>query len=36
MHRSTREASYEKLGFVAEGPVFDEVGMPHQRMVIRL
>ena len=27
---------YEKLGFVAEGPVFDEVGMPHQRMVIRL
>ena len=27
---------YEKLGFGAEGPVFDEVGMPHQRMVIRL
>ncbi len=29
-------AFYEKSGFVAEGPVFDEVGIPHQRMVIRL
>jgi len=29
-------AFYEKPGFVAEGPVFDEVGIPHQRMVIRL
>jgi predicted GNAT family N-acyltransferase len=23
---------YERLGFRAEGPVFDEVGIPHQRM----
>lgn len=23
---------YEKLGFVAEGPVFDDAGMPHRRM----
>ena len=24
---------YARAGFVAEGPVFDEVGIPHQRMV---
>lgn len=24
---------YEKAGFVADGPPFDEVGIPHQRMV---
>ncbi|WP_374337808.1 GNAT family N-acetyltransferase [Methyloversatilis sp.] len=23
---------YERLGFVAEGPVFDEAGLPHRRM----
>jgi ElaA protein len=23
---------YEKLGFVAEGPVFDEAGIPHRKM----
>jgi predicted GNAT family N-acyltransferase len=23
---------YERLGFLAEGPVFDEVGIPHRRM----
>jgi predicted GNAT family N-acyltransferase len=23
---------YEKLGFVAEGPVFDDAGIPHRRM----
>ena len=27
---------YEKLGFVAEGEVFHEVGIPHRRMVIQL
>jgi hypothetical protein len=23
---------YERLGFQADGPEFDEVGIPHQRM----
>ena len=23
---------YERLGFVAEGPVFDDAGIPHRRM----
>jgi len=27
---------YEKHGFVAEGPVFDEAGIPHRRMRRRL
>lgn len=27
---------YAREGFVAEGPVFDEVGIPHQRMVATL
>lgn len=25
---------YEKLGFVAEGPEFDDAGIPHRRMVL--
>ena len=25
---------YERLGFRADGPVFDEVGIPHQRMAL--
>lgn len=25
---------YERLGFRADGPVFDEVGIPHQRMTL--
>ena len=24
---------YERLGYVAEGPVFDDAGIPHRRMV---
>lgn len=27
---------YARLGFIPEGPVFDEVGIPHQRMVMSL
>lgn len=27
---------YEKLGFVAEGEIFDDAGVPHRRMVCRL
>lgn len=27
---------YEREGFVAEGPVFDDAGLPHRRMVLRL
>ncbi len=27
---------YEKHGFVAEGPVFDEAGIPHRKMLRRL
>lgn len=27
---------YESLGFVAEGPVFDDAGIPHRRMTRRL
>ncbi|MEE9142872.1 MAG: GNAT family N-acetyltransferase [Gammaproteobacteria bacterium] len=27
---------YEQLGFVAEGPVFDEDGIPHRRMAKQL
>jgi predicted GNAT family N-acyltransferase len=26
---------YEREGFVAEGPVFDDAGLPHRRMVLR-
>ena len=26
---------YERLGFVAEGPVFDDAGIAHRRMVLR-
>ena len=26
---------YEKLGFAAEGPVFDDAGIPHRRMWLR-
>ena len=37
LHAQTgAQAFYAKLGFVPEGPEFDEVGIPHQRMVIRL
>lgn len=25
---------YERLGFVAEGPVFDDAGIPHRRMTL--
>lgn len=34
--QANAQGFYEKLGFVPEGPLFDEVGIPHQRMVIRL
>jgi len=27
---------YERLGFVAEGPVFDDAGIPHRRMTLQL
>ena len=27
---------YEALGFVAEGPVFDDAGIPHRRMTLTL
>ncbi|WP_410218727.1 GNAT family N-acetyltransferase [Paracoccus sp. (in: a-proteobacteria)] len=27
---------YEKLGFVAEGPVYDDAGIPHRDMVLNL
>ena len=27
---------YERLGFVAEGPVFDDAGIPHREMVLAL
>ncbi len=27
---------YRRHGFVAEGPVFDDAGIPHRRMVLRL
>lgn len=26
---------YERFGFQAEGPVFDDAGIPHRRMVLR-
>jgi ElaA protein len=26
---------YERLGFVAEGPVYDDAGIPHRDMVLR-
>jgi Predicted acyltransferase len=29
-------AFYERLGFAAEGPVFDDAGIPHRRMTRRL
>lgn len=29
-------AFYERLGFVAEGPIFDDAGIPHRRMTLRL
>lgn len=29
-------AFYERLGFVAEGPVFDDAGIPHRRMTRNL
>lgn len=33
LHAQTAAAAfYARLGFQAEGPVFDEVGIPHQRM----
>lgn len=34
--QTSAQTFYEKLGFAVEGPVFDEVGIPHQRMVIHL
>ena len=27
---------YERLGFVAQGPVFDDAGIPHREMVLAL
>ena len=33
----SREAAhrfYERLGFVAEGPVYDDAGIPHRDMVL--
>ena len=27
---------YERLGFVAEGPIFDDAGIPHRRMTLAL
>lgn len=27
---------YERLGFVAEGPIYDDAGIPHRDMVYRL
>jgi ElaA protein len=27
---------YERLGFVAEGPVYDDAGIPHRDMTMRL
>lgn len=37
LHAQTgAQGFYAQLGFESEGPVFDEVGIPHQRMVIRL
>jgi predicted GNAT family N-acyltransferase len=32
----TAAAFYRKLGFVEEGPIFDEAGIPHTRMVRRM
>lgn len=29
-------AFYERLGFVAEGPVFDDAGIPHRHMTLTL
>ena len=34
--RATAVGFYERLGYAAVGPVFDEVGIPHQRMEKRL
>lgn len=34
--QSAAKAFYENSGFEPEGAEFDEVGIPHQRMVIRL
>jgi predicted GNAT family N-acyltransferase len=35
LHAQTAAAAfYERLGFHAEGPVFDEVGIPHRRMTL--
>lgn len=37
LHAQTgAQAFYAQMGFEPDGPVFDEVGIPHQRMVIRL
>lgn len=30
------EGFYERLGFSAEGPVFDDAGIPHRRMTLEL
>jgi len=27
---------YEKLGFLAQGPVYDEAGIPHRNMILKL
>lgn len=27
---------YEKLGFIAEGPIYDEAGIPHRNMMLTL
>jgi predicted GNAT family N-acyltransferase len=27
---------YERLGFVAQGPIYDEAGIPHRNMILLL
>jgi predicted GNAT family N-acyltransferase len=27
---------YDKLGFTPQGPVFDDAGIPHREMILRL
>jgi predicted GNAT family N-acyltransferase len=27
---------YEKLGFVAQGPIYDEAGIPHRNMMLNI
>ena len=27
---------YERLGYVASGPVYDDAGIPHREMVLKL